>query len=234
MRTSFLGIWSAGVILFAGADRFAPVNFSRGQTNSDAVGTLVSITAVAPDKEIAQASIEAGFYEIKRLEQLLSTWIQTSELSQVNASAGRESVAVGPETLELVLRALEMAALTEGGLNIAVGPAVEAWSVADRRRIPSHAELQALKPLVDWSTIQVDRKARTIFLGTLGGIKVNHGLETIDRKGKVIPGLYAAGSDAAGMWGDRYSIRDSSGASAGFALNSGRIAGRNAAKYVGK
>jgi predicted oxidoreductase len=59
-------------------------------------------------------------------------------------------------------------------------------------------------------------------------------METVDRKGKVIPGLYAAGSDAAGMWGDSYSIRDSSGASAGFALNSGRIAGRNAAKYVGK
>jgi hypothetical protein len=34
------------------------------------------------------------------------------------------------------------------------------------------------------------------------------------------------------MWGDSYSIRDSSGASAGFAVNSGRIAGRNAAKYA--
>lgn len=153
------------VILFAGCGSIRaselPVVAKRAQMH---MGTLVSITAVAQDKEIAQASIEAGFHEIKRLEQLLSTWIQTSELSQVNASAGRESVAVGPETLELVLRALEMAGLTEGGFNIAVGPAVEAWSVTDRRRIPNHAELQSLKPLVDWTTIQVDRNARTIFL----------------------------------------------------------------------
>jgi len=75
-------------------------------------------------------------------------------------------------------------------------------------------------------------KARTIFLGTLGGIKINHKMEVVDKKGKVIPGLYAGGFDAGGMWGDSYSIRDSSGASAGFAVNSGRIAGRNAVKYV--
>jgi len=75
-------------------------------------------------------------------------------------------------------------------------------------------------------------KARTIFLGTLGGIKINHKMEAVDKKGKVIPGLYAVGFDAGGMWGDSYSIRSSSGASAGFAINSGRIAGRNAAKYM--
>ncbi len=75
-------------------------------------------------------------------------------------------------------------------------------------------------------------KARTIFLGTLGGIKINHKTEVIDKKGSVIPGLYAVGFDAAGMWGDSYCIRFSSGASSGFAINSGRIAGRNALKYI--
>jgi fumarate reductase flavoprotein subunit len=77
-------------------------------------------------------------------------------------------------------------------------------------------------------------KARTIFLGTLGGIKINHKTEVVDKKEKVIPGLYAVGFDAGGMWGDSYSIRHSSGASASFAINSGRIAGRNALKYIGK
>ena len=138
-----------------------PIVVKRAQMH---MGTLVSITAVAPSQEIAQTSIEAGFREIKRLEQLLSTWIQTSELSQVNAAAGQHAVAIGPETLDLVLRSLEMAGLTEGGFNIAVGPAVEAWSVTERQRIPSQKELQALKPLVDWTTIKVDRQAHTIFL----------------------------------------------------------------------
>lgn len=153
------------VILLAGCGSIRsaerPVVVKRAQMH---MGTLVSITAVAPTREMGQTAIEAGFHEIKRLEQVLSTWIATSELSQVNAAAGQRPVTVGPETLELVLRSLEMAGLTEGGFNIAVGPAVEAWSVTDLQRLPSHAELQSLKPLVDWSTIQVDRRARTIFL----------------------------------------------------------------------
>ncbi len=76
-------------------------------------------------------------------------------------------------------------------------------------------------------------KARTVFLGTLGGIKINHRTEVLDKKGAVIPGLYAAGYDAGGMYGDSYSIKDSSGLSSAFALNSGRIAGRNALEYMG-
>jgi fumarate reductase flavoprotein subunit len=77
-------------------------------------------------------------------------------------------------------------------------------------------------------------RARTIFLGTLGGIKINEKTEVMDKKEKAIPGLYAVGFDAGGMYGDSYCIRDASGLSSGFAINSGRIAGRNALKYLGK
>jgi fumarate reductase flavoprotein subunit len=77
-------------------------------------------------------------------------------------------------------------------------------------------------------------RAHTIFLGTMGGIKINHNMEVVDKKDKVIPGLYAGGYDASGMWGDSYPIDVCSGASSAFALNSGRIAARNALKYIGK
>jgi fumarate reductase flavoprotein subunit len=77
-------------------------------------------------------------------------------------------------------------------------------------------------------------RARTVFLGTLGGIKINQKTEVIDKKDRVIPGLYAVGFDAGGMYGDSYCIKDASGLSAGFAINSGRIAGRNALGYLGK
>jgi fumarate reductase flavoprotein subunit len=77
-------------------------------------------------------------------------------------------------------------------------------------------------------------KAHTICLGTLGGIKINHNMEVVDKKGKVIPGLYAGGYDAGGMWGDSYPMDVCSGASSAFALNSGRIGARNALKYIGK
>jgi thiamine biosynthesis lipoprotein len=128
------------------------------------MGTLVTITAVASDNEAGHKAVQAGFNEIKRLERLLSTWIPESELSQVNAEAGRRPMTVSRETMDLVVRSMEITRLTEGGFNIAVGPAVEAWSVTDRQHIPSDEELQRLKSLVDVTRIQVDVGAQTIFL----------------------------------------------------------------------
>ncbi len=70
----------------------------------------------------------------------------------------------------------------------------------------------------------------TMTLGSLGGIKINHKTEVIDMDGNSIPGLYAAGIDASGMYGDSYNIY-LSGGTLGFAVNSGRIAGENALRY---
>jgi fumarate reductase flavoprotein subunit len=75
-------------------------------------------------------------------------------------------------------------------------------------------------------------KARTVLLVTLGGIRINHRMEVLDKKDKRIPGLYAGGMDVGGMWGDSYPIQDSTGASSAFAINSGRIAARQALEYL--
>ncbi|MBN1630932.1 MAG: FAD-binding protein, partial [Thermoleophilia bacterium] len=77
-------------------------------------------------------------------------------------------------------------------------------------------------------------KGRTVFLGTMGGIKINGRMEVLDKKGAVIPGLYAGGFDAGGMYGDSYPIKGSSGLASAFATNSGRIAGKSALAYLGK
>src|SRR5262249_30432498 len=73
-----------------------PVVVKRAQMH---MGTLVTITAVAENESIAQAAVSSGFAEIRRLEELLSTWIPTSELSRVNAAAGSAPVLVSSETL---------------------------------------------------------------------------------------------------------------------------------------
>jgi thiamine biosynthesis lipoprotein len=128
------------------------------------MGTLVKITAVARSESVAQAAATAGFAEIRRLEELLSTWISTSELSRVNAAAGVMPVHVSPETLTVVQRAVQAAEMTDGGFNIAIGPAVDAWSVMEGQRIPTESELDALRPLVDLMSVHADVQAQTIYL----------------------------------------------------------------------
>jgi fumarate reductase flavoprotein subunit len=75
-------------------------------------------------------------------------------------------------------------------------------------------------------------KARTILLVTLGGIKINHRMEVLDTQDAVIPGLYAGGMDVGGMWGDSYPFQVATGASSGFAINSGRIAAQQGLEYI--
>jgi fumarate reductase flavoprotein subunit len=67
--------------------------------------------------------------------------------------------------------------------------------------------------------------------GTLGGIKINHRIEVLDKNQEVIPGLYAAGVDANNLYRDSYEFYLCAG-TMGFAINSGRIAGENAAQYA--
>ena len=67
--------------------------------------------------------------------------------------------------------------------------------------------------------------------GSLGGIKVNDNLEVQTSDFKVIPGLYSCGTDACTIFGDSYCFI-LPGNTLGFALNSGRMAGKNAIDYI--
>lgn len=66
-----------------------------------------------------------------------------------------------------------------------------------------------------------------------GGIKINEKMEALDTEDNPIPGLYAAGSTA-GCWESESYCYRLTGHLVGFALNSGRIAGENAARYLSK
>ena len=68
-------------------------------------------------------------------------------------------------------------------------------------------------------------------LGTLGGIKANERFEVVTQNEDPIPGLYAAGNDVGGMYGDSYDLLMAS-STVGFAVNSARIAVDSAAEYI--
>jgi len=138
------------------------------------MGTLVWVSAVAPSEPAAQKAATAGLKEIHRLEKILSTWIPDSELSRVNAGAGRTPIPVSRETMELLEQSLEMDRLTEGGFNIAIGPAVEAWNVSREGRIPTREELEAVRPLIQLENLQLDHRSHKVFL-SVPGMRVDIG-----------------------------------------------------------
>ncbi len=71
------------------------------------------------------------------------------------------------------------------------------------------------------------------FLTTVGGIKINHHMEVLDTADTPIPGLYAGGDTTGGWESETYNMV-LAGSAFGFAINSGRIAGENAAKLASR
>jgi thiamine biosynthesis lipoprotein len=168
------------------------------------MGTLVSITAVGRTHDESNEAITAGFQEIKRIEQLLSTWIPSSELSKVNAAAGKSAVKVSLETMAVVRKSLQIAEMTEGAFNIAIGPAVDAWNISAEPRLPTSEELAALKPFVDLQYVHTDAWERTIYLQKpgmridVGGIGKGYAADqavTVMKQAGAVAGVVALSGD---------------------------------------
>lgn len=66
------------------------------------------------------------------------------------------------------------------------------------------------------------------YLGTLGGVQVDENLQAVQSNGQPIANLWVAGADASGAYGNAYVPFE--GGTLGFAYNTGRIAGENAAE----
>lgn len=74
------------------------------------------------------------------------------------------------------------------------------------------------------------RKAAGINVSS-GGLRVNGDMQCTDENYRPIPGLYAVGNEASGLYGDTYNL-DCPGTANGFAHTSGRIAARHAIKVI--
>ncbi len=173
MQQVATGIRPGAVVVFAcvvawgltGCGVGSPQVVKRGQMH---MGTLVFLTAVAPDERVAHDAVREGFAEIHRLEEILSTWIPDSELSRVNAAAGDQPVRVSAETIEVLEQAFAVAQMTDGGFNVVIGPAVEAWNISREGRVPTQRELDAVRPLLDLADLHIHRSAGTVYLARSG------------------------------------------------------------------
>ncbi len=132
------------------------------------MGTIVELTVVSSSEEKAEEAMAAGFAEIKRLEQLMSVYQETSEFSKINQMAGIQEVSVSPEVYDLIQKGLEAGRLTEGGFNLAIGPAVKLWGVTESQHVPAPEELNQIRPLVNLDKVILNPQNHSVFLKDKG------------------------------------------------------------------
>jgi len=132
------------------------------------MGTVIEITLIGEDEELTRKAALQAFQEIKRIERLMSPWIESSDVTRVNRSAGKEWVRVSKETMEVIKKAFEVSILSEGGFDISIGPLTEIWRIAREKGIPPSAEdLKEKLNLVNFKNVWVNPE-KGIFLKKRG------------------------------------------------------------------
>jgi thiamine biosynthesis lipoprotein len=132
------------------------------------MGTVIEITLIGDDEETANKAALQAFQEIKRIETIMSPWIDSSDVTQINRSAGKEWVKISPETIQVVKKAREISEFSEGGFDITVGPLSELWRKArENKAPPSKEDVKGKLDLVNFKNMEVDKEGK-VFLKKKG------------------------------------------------------------------
>jgi len=106
-----------------------------GQT----MGTTYTVKLVSPSPVPAaelHAMIEA---RLKAINQALSTWDSTSEISRVNSAGPRHAVKLSEDFARVLSASLSLSRDTDGAFDATVGPLVNLWGFGPVKRVHSPA-----------------------------------------------------------------------------------------------
>ncbi len=151
--------------------------------------TIVAYTSPEMDETKVAGATSKAFREIQRLEKLMSTWIEASEVSRVNAAAGSEAVVVGPDTLAVIEKSQWIANASGGLFDISFDAMHGLWKFDEgaEERIPKKDVLEKARKLIDYRQIEVDHDKSTVKLDkagmriNLGGIAKGYAVDAVAR-----------------------------------------------------
>ena len=152
----------------------APAQVLRKRTTK-LMGGRFDITIVANDSLSAEQNIDTVIAEITRIENLISDWKPTSQVSAVNQNAGIRPVKVNPEVFELTERALNFSHITNGGFDVSFAAMDRIWKFdGSMTEMPSPDAIKKSVEKVGYQNIILDKTNSTIFL-KLKGMKIGFG-----------------------------------------------------------
>jgi thiamine biosynthesis lipoprotein len=166
------------VAAFPAASRAAQVERARYM-----MGTLFTARAAAEDAAAAAAALERALGEVDRLEQVMSSWRASSELSKVNRDAAFGWTSLSGDLYTVFRAALAAAEETRGAFDPTVEPLVAAWDLRGQGRVPDQRELATARAVVGWHRVSLDTLARSVryerpgVAVDLGGIAKGYALD---------------------------------------------------------
>ncbi|HEY7308972.1 MAG TPA: FAD:protein FMN transferase [Gemmataceae bacterium] len=118
---------------------------------------------------------EAAFRLLDALEEQMTVYRETSEVSRLNRRACAAPVRVDPRLFGLLELAARIHRETEGAYDITAGALIKAWGFfRGPRRVPTEAERTAARERVGMSWVTLDADGRTVRYAR-PGLEINLG-----------------------------------------------------------
>ena len=130
------------------------------------MGNRFEISVVGNDSVWVDSCVNAAITEINRVEKLLSTFSDDSQINEINRNAGIKPVKVNAEIFRLVERALKISELTFGTFDIT-------YNAIDTNVHPAKIERDSVK-FTNYKNVQISEVNTTVFL-TEKGMRIGFG-----------------------------------------------------------
>ena len=122
------------------------------------MGTSYTVKWVNKESEDRPEVSQGVANELRRIEDSMSTYMDTSDLSGFNGAKVNLWHAIPAEMAALVAQSLSLSEKTNGAFDITIGPLVDLWGFGPQpipAKIPSQDALDALRPVVGYQLLQV-------------------------------------------------------------------------------
>lgn len=183
----------AAVVLAVAASSWSPRASVADSNTTDHVvaysdktmGTRVSVQLWTDDETAAAKAAKKVFDEFDRVDRLMTSWLDDSDVSKINDAAGKKAVVVDAEVYTVIKKAMEISKASNGAFDITVGAFRGLWKFDQDRdgTIPDAADVKKRLKLVNYKNVVLNDKKRSVKLKnkgmriTLGGIAKGYAVD---------------------------------------------------------
>jgi thiamine biosynthesis lipoprotein len=175
------------------------------------MGTRITVEVWADDEAKGNLAIDAVLDEMRHIDETMSTYKPTSEVSQVNARAADGPMHISKELFDLLTTARQYSEITDGAFDITYASVGYLYDFRKHVR-PDDAEIARALPAINYRHVILDPANQTVLFSQkgvridLGGIAkgyaVDRGIDALKRLGYT-RAYVGAGGDSR-IIGDRF------------------------------
>ncbi len=168
------------------------------------MGTDIRVEVMHEDKRVACSAIADVMVEMRRIDQLMSPFIPSSQLSKLNQNGFKQPVKVSKELFDVIQESIRVSEMTLGAFDITYASAGRFYDFREDIR-PNDAVLARALAAIDYRYISLDPRNQTIRFShegvyiDLGGIAkgyaVDQGIKILVQNG-IMQAMVGAGGDS--------------------------------------